>query len=102
MTPEGSVKEKVKRVLAQYKEHLHGNWPVQNGMGTPMLDYVGCCCGHYFAIETKAPGEKMTPRQLATAKAILLAGGVVFEISDEQHIVQLAAWIYHTIRTSEG
>jgi hypothetical protein len=83
MTPEGKVKEGVKRGL-RLLFNCHGNWPVQAGMGTQMLDWVGCVGGRYVAIETKAPGKKLTPRQEATAADVRAAGGVVFVVDSEE------------------
>lgn len=80
-TPEGKVKEKVKRVLKAHDAYYH--MPVQNGMGSPTLDFVGCHFGRYFAIETKAPGKKPTPRQELTIDQIRQAGGKVFVIDGD-------------------
>lgn len=69
--------------------------PVQNGMGSPCLDFaccvpivitsdmVGRTVGMYVAIETKAPGKKPTPRQLATKTAIEAAHGKVLVIDGD-------------------
>ena len=77
-TPEGRVKDGVKMVLAKYKVYYH--CPVQNGMGAPSLDFIGCHVGHYFGIETKAPGKRPTPRQLITMANITRCGGKIFVI----------------------
>jgi len=93
MTPEGKVKERVKKILRQLFAYWH--MPVQNGMGSPSLDFhvcipiivtpgmVGKTIGVYAAIETKALGKKPTPRQELTIKAIEDAGGKVFVIDDD-------------------
>lgn len=77
-TPEGKVKARVKKLLDE-----HGawhNWPVPAGYGIPMLDCVGCHRGEFFAVETKAPGQHMTPRQQFTKDEMEKAGGKVFVI----------------------
>ena len=81
MTPEGAVKREVKKVLKEYKAYYH--MPVQNGMGAPTLDFVGCYNGRFFAIETKAPGKKPTPRQEVTVALIKAAGGEAFVIDGD-------------------
>lgn len=81
MTPEGRVKERVKRVLQKFKAYYH--MPVQNGLGAPSLDFIGCFYGLYFAVETKAPGGKPTPRQENTIAEIERAGGKVFVIDGD-------------------
>jgi hypothetical protein len=73
------VKRRVKQVLNSYA-NLYHHWPVQNGMGAPTLDCIGCYVGRYFAIETKAPGEKPTPRQRMTMQDIASSRGKVFVI----------------------
>lgn len=76
-TPEGKVKSKVKELLARYP--VYGNWPVPGGFGTPMLDFVGCYKGWFFAVETKFE-DKLTPRQEFIAQQIREAGGLVFVV----------------------
>ena len=72
MTPEGKVKARVKEILGVYSCYYH--MPVMNGMGKPTLDFVGCCNTLFFAIETKAPGKVLTPRQRRTRAEIEAAG----------------------------
>lgn len=92
-TPESKVKEKVKAGLKRLCAYWH--MPVQNGMGSPSLDFnccvpliitsdmVGRTIGTYVAIETKAPGKKLTPRQLNTKAAIEAAHGKVLVIDGD-------------------
>lgn len=99
-TPEGKVKQKLKLLLKLLKAYWH--MPVQNGMGSPSLDFhvclpivitpslIGKRVGLYVGIETKAPGKVMTPRQQETAKAIVEAGGKVFLIDGDTQ--ELEEW----------
>lgn len=89
MTPEGRVKAKVKKVLAHYRAYYH--MPVQNGMGKPSLDFIGCSNGFYFAIETKAPGEKPSKRQEVTIEETRQAKGEVFVIDGD--CTELEVWL---------
>jgi len=92
MTPEGKVKERVKSLLRRYGAYYH--MPVQNGMGAPSLDFVGCHRGRYFAVETKAGRNQMTPRQLLTAEEIRSAGGTVFLVNETAGCMEfLEAWL---------
>jgi len=93
MTPEGAVKARVKKVLAQYGEELDAFWPVQNGMGTPALDCIVCYRGHHIEIETKAPGKKPTPRQEITIAKKEKAGAKVFVIDGEAGCLLLDAYL---------
>ena len=100
MTPEGRVKKAVKEILAAYAPLVAGRWPVQNGMGKPMLDYVGCCCGLHFEIETKAKAKDMlTPRQQLTKEEMEAALGKVFVVRevDGFEIKELEEWLYRTV-----
>lgn len=103
-TPEGKVKKVVKSILERGHANLYYFMPVQGGYGKPGLDYHGCCRGVAFAIETKAPGRKLTPRQEATKREMEAAGMKVFvigetEIKDEptyykySGTAELEAWL---------
>ena len=81
MTPEGKVKEKVKKVLKEYNAYYH--MPVQNGMGKPSLDFICCHKGRFLAIETKTEKGKLTLRQEATIDEMQKAGAIVLVIRGE-------------------
>lgn len=92
MTPEGKVKEKVKKLLKEAGVYYH--MPVQNGMGAPTLDIVGCHQGHFFAVETKAPGGKPTPRQEQTIADMRRARAAVFVVDgSDKSLAELRAWL---------
>lgn len=57
--------------------------PVQTGYGAPALDFLLCIRGRFIAIETKAPGKKLTPQQEITKTQIETAGGIVLIVWDE-------------------
>lgn len=90
-TPEGKVKDAVKKLFAQYKVYYH--MPVMNGMGAPTLDFICCHNGRFIGVETKAPGKHPTPRQRVTMNEIAAAGGYVFEISGPDGLAQLEAYL---------
>ena len=83
-TPEGAVKRKVKALLKDYK--VYQFWPVQTGYGAPTLDCLGGHRGVAFAIETKAPGKKLTKRQLKTRDEMEAAGYTVFVIDNTDDV----------------
>jgi len=78
MTPEGRVKNEVKKQLKAIGAYQF--WPVQSGMGAPAIDCYACLAGRFVAIETKAPGKKPTPRQEITLTKIAEAGGITLVI----------------------
>jgi hypothetical protein len=89
VTPEGKVKEKVKRLLKRFGIYFH--MPVMNGMGAPTLDFVCCAWGQYLAIETKAPKEWPTDRQKITMKEMSESGAFVFVVRDDESLLLLEA-----------
>jgi hypothetical protein len=79
---EKTVKAAVKKRLKEIGAYQH--WPVQMGLGERCLDCHGCYLGLYFAIETKAPGQKLTSIQKITANRIRAAGGLVFIVDSTE------------------
>lgn len=96
-TPEGKVKTAVKKVLANDEKYgsIYSNWPVPGGYGRSTLDCLGCIRGWAFAIETKRPGEKLTPRQEFIAEEMRKAGMMVFEIDGDTS--ELEAWLEEVV-----
>lgn len=82
-TPEGRVKAKVKAALNKLGSDCWRFMPVQNGYGSVALDFLLSIRGRFVAIETKAPGKKLTPLQEGTKAQIEAAGGVVLVVWDE-------------------
>lgn len=80
-TPEGAVKEKVKKILQAHGVYYH--MPVQNGMGKPSLDFVCCHKGRFLAIETKTEKGQLTLRQKATIEEMQKAGAITLVIRGE-------------------
>ena len=90
-TPEGKIKRKVSEFLRSVPDCYYF-MPVPGGYGAATLDYIGCYCGEFFAIETKAPGKKPTDRQEATIASIISAGGKVFVIDKADGIDAIRKW----------
>lgn len=93
-TPEGKVKAAVKKLLESY-DGIYFYMPVPGGFGKATLDYLCCVRGQFFAIETKAPGKKLTLRQATTVAEIQAAMGKVFVVDDVQGpaIEELRSWL---------
>lgn len=91
-TPEKRVKAQIKKVLDRDGVYFH--MPVQNGMGAPSLDFIGCRklvitpnmvgleIGEFFAIETKAGNKQPTARQERTIEDMEAAGAYVFVVNE--------------------
>lgn len=86
MTPEGRVKAKVKKALDKLGADCWRFMPVQGGYGSVALDFLLSIRGRFVAIETKAPGKKLTPLQEGTKAAIEAAGGIVLVVWDESSL----------------
>ena len=87
MTPEGKVKEAVKKVMRK-----HGVWyfmPMQNGFGVVGIpDFICCIDGLFFTVETKAPGKRdnTTPIQQRVMREILENGGYAIVVDDAKQV----------------
>lgn len=78
-TPEGKVKERVKRVLKEYAPHVTYFMPAMGTFGkSGVSDFVVCAGGRFLAIETKhdAKKNKPTPLQLKFLDEVSAAGGI--------------------------
>lgn len=105
-TPEGKVKNAVKRRLIEY-----GLVPLTQAGDIPSLegfffmpvagpysvhgihDFVGCWHGKFWSIETKAPDnpEDHTPAQERFWKAVNMSGGIAFTgVRDASVVDELA------------
>lgn len=98
MTPEGKVKKLIKTYLSSVGAYLH--MPVQNGMGQPSLDFIGCYRGFFFAIEAKAPGKGPSKRQELTIAKMAEAGATVFVIDGDLSDLQQWVLVVNTLMGS--
>lgn len=92
-TPEGAIKKQIRALFREYGTAVHVAMPVQNGMGTPMLDFHACVNGNYLAVEAKKPGGTLTARQEITKAEIEAAGGTVFLVSNNDELAALEDWL---------
>ena len=94
MTPEGKVKQAITKFLKE-QESCWWVMPVVSGYGKPLLDYIGCSRGRFFAIEAKAPGRKPTARQVRTLTEIERAAGMCFVVDNVQMSELMVKWFNH-------
>jgi hypothetical protein len=97
MTPEGRVKSAVKKLLGTYKD-VYYFMPVQYGMGASTVDFLCAYRGLFFAIETKAPGNRPTPRQDLIMSCIRNAGAPTFVVDGSESIMMLKEWMDNVTR----
>jgi hypothetical protein len=75
-TPEAAIKKQIREWLRQEGAYIFS--PVQMGYGASTLDLLVCWKGRFVAIEVKAEGKKLTPRQELLTSEIRAAGGRAF------------------------
>lgn len=93
MTPEGRIKNKIKKILDLYRGRIYYHMPVSAGYGASTLDYYGGFHGLAFAIEAKREGGSTTLRQDATILSMLAARMRVFVIHDDASLKEFADWL---------
>ena len=87
MTPEGKVKAKVKKALAEVGAYYA--MPIGTGYGNAGVpDFLVCHKGVFVGIECKANGGKPTALQMKNLADIEAAGGRAL-IIDETNVAQL-------------
>lgn len=87
MTPEGKVKDAVRKLLK-----VRTIWyyqPMQNGMGQVGIpDFICCWDGMFLGIETKAPGKRKdtTANQNRVLAEIVSHGGKTIVVDDVEQL----------------
>jgi len=105
-TPEGIVKEAIKKVLDRYKIYPAKKagafppdalgWyymPVQHFSVKGIPDFLGHYCGQFWAVEAKALGKKPTGFQQLQLDAIEKSGGKVFVVDSLKSLEVFEDWI---------
>jgi hypothetical protein len=93
-TPEGRVKDKVRRLFSKYGAQIYSFMPVQTGLGASTLDFLCCVNGLAFYVETKADKtKKPTKRQDLIADQMREAGAMVFIVYDDDSLNELKHWL---------
>lgn len=72
MTPEGAVKNEIKKLLKKMRKTFF--WFVQDRFTAGIPDVIGCCRGLFFALEIKAPGERPNTLQTIVLRLLRAAG----------------------------
>ncbi|MFA5897732.1 MAG: hypothetical protein WC829_01335 [Hyphomicrobium sp.] len=85
-TPEGFVKDKVRKYLKSIGAYRFS--PVQVGLGAATLDDLCCIGGRFVGIEYKREGKLPTPRQRLTMTEMRRAGGIAIWGDDAAKIIE--------------
>lgn len=89
MTPEGKVKDDIKKYLISLGDDCWFFMPMMMGYGRKGIpDIVGCLRGNFFAVEVKAPGKEKatTPWQDRELHKVNQAGGYAIVISSAEEL----------------
>lgn len=89
-TPEGKVKNAVKKLLKE--RGIYFFMPMQNGMGVVGIpDVIACWDGRFLAIETKAPGKRgnTTANQDRQIDLIRKSRGLALVVDDAKQVEHL-------------
>lgn len=86
-TPEGKIKDKVRTILKA--RGLYWFMPVQTGYGKRTLDILVCAYGFFLAIETKKPGDDMSPFQDFIAAEMRSSNGLAMCVNGAEDIAEL-------------
>lgn len=99
-TPEGKVKARVKKLLAE-----HGAYhfmPATHGYGSSGIpDVAACLHGKFIGIECKANGGKPTALQLKNLRELSSAGGIAVLV-DETGLDKLEVLLTDVNKLSSG
>lgn len=80
-TPEGRVKERVKKIL--HSLNAYYTMPQTGGYGASGVpDFLICFAGRFFAVECKAGKKEPTDLQMRQLMNIIDAGGYVFLVNE--------------------
>ena len=79
-TIKNHVRNRLKKLGAYYF------FPVQMGLGESTVDILACYKGQFIGIETKAPGGKLTERQIFVLEKIARAGGYAVVIDSKEKV----------------
>lgn len=81
-TPESKVKDKIKKLLKEYK--VYYAMPIGSGYGNSGVpDFLCCVDGQFLAIEAKAGTNQATALQLKHLREIREAGGFGMVVNEE-------------------
>lgn len=87
-TPEGKVKDRVKKILKERGVFFF--MPAANGYGsTGILDFIGLYKGRFFAIEAKAGDNKPTALQYRFLDNVNNAGGMGIWVNEHTAEIEI-------------
>lgn len=93
-TPEGKVKQALKKMLKEEFPQVWTYWPVSNGMGAHGIpDLIMCAGGLFVGAEVKAEGKKVTLLQANQLQMIESAQGTPMILVGDGAVSTLRAFL---------
>lgn len=93
-TPEGKVKDALKKLLKEEFPQVWTYWPVSNGMGAHGIpDLIMCAGGIFIGAEVKAVGKKVTLLQANQLEQIQRSGGAALVLRGDEAVNDLRAYL---------
>lgn len=81
-TPEVLTKRRIRKLLDEFG--VYYAMPIGTGYGNSGVpDFLCCYCGHFIAIEAKAPKGQTTALQESHLRRIKECGGIAMVVRDE-------------------
>ena len=103
-TPEGKVKDALKKLLGSEFPQVWTYWPVSNGMGAHGIpDLIMCANGKFICAEVKAAGKSVTLLQAHQLAAIEGSGGIALVLRGNDAVPALRTYLscLHLPKTEE-
>jgi hypothetical protein len=99
VTPEGRIKNKIRKLLDSFEDGLYYYMVIPFGYGKTTVDYLICVDGLFVAIEAKGkPGQRPTPRQDDVLAEVRRAGGSTFVVNDDESLDALEQFLRGVMR----
>lgn len=93
-TPEGKVKDAIKKLLKSYGTKVYYVMPATWGYGkSGAPDFVICAAGRFLSVEAKSATGKPTPLQVIAMDSIREAGGSAYIVKDEPSLAALKSFL---------
>ena len=90
-TPEGKVKDKIKKILKAH--NIYFAMPMGTGYGNAGVpDFLCCMNGKFLAVEAKANGGQVTKLQEKNLHDIEASGGMAWAVN-ETNIHLFEVWV---------
>jgi pantoate kinase len=88
-TPEGKVKDKIKKILKAH--NVYYAMPMGTGYGNAGVpDFLCCARGGFVAVEAKANGGQVTALQQKNLSEIEASGGISWVVDEKNiHVFEL-------------